>query len=1343
MSNDHNEGQSSSKQSELVIAPPWIVSGSKGMDADAIGGPVPASLADPIDAPRRSVASPQRAEPPTSAGKLEGALEFRVVRPGAPVRRLRLTGHRYTFGSGQGCSIRLEDASLRPMHAVLLRDAHQILVRAYSVPLEHNGNRVAESTLRIGDIIRMGVYQFELLAAPLRPNDESGSAPQQDPTWVQSRSQLASRLTAASTADAQLPDQLAELTRQWRQRQAECESRESRCDDREFELHGRETELWNRAERLQQRENALRAQEAAALEIQQLHASTQQELEALLEREAEAQQTLQDREAELAKRTAELKEKQEELHRYQNEWEHREEEFAQRAAEASRQLEQTRDQARSANTTVESIRREFAELSEQLNDLRQRHQELQQREKQSAETMAQLSVEARTQQEELAGENDAAAAAAAQSRLTEIEDELRQVTEELESTRAEMAQLREDSLAKQRELQDKLSESGNALRAAREEAEQTRRIADAEQESASFRVAELEEQLAEAQQQHDRAVAEAETELHRLREEKATVQAENNNAQQVASELRDHIQELQESIDRANQETSQLRGDYEGATASIRQLELLIDQMKSGQASQQESWTNDSEQLRQSVEDLSVQLAQAHAELAELRSANEALTAELASAADSSASQDAPQSEITGEQWQTVQQELEGARNELERLQVDHQRTIQRLEDEHRESESELRREIEQLRQSISQSSSAADWVDNQTAEGTPAGENTSDAAAAAPNQEVDTPHVSATDASEPASTWNADTSQRDSDRGDQEQRSEAVVESDGAIWRMEAEQEVESGAHVEGWADVGSGQRDTTVDSRPWGSAWDQSEVNDTQQNTSEATSSWYQSDDAHSEPTDDVSWHDESPEDSVDSAIDHIQQGVQQAIDPVDERDEAWHADSEWSSPSSSQDSQGVADLEDHETIARLTNEYQDETPDSLDWSLFMPGGNVDGQQEDDEHLNETDADSLPVNSDAGEGLAAQLIEQIDAEDQHDAQDLSTDTQSHAEVEPTYVMDQQIEFDDQNFQDENSPEEVSQSESALSEAVARDPSFESTSSDAEISGEEDHADAWDEPTGAADAGDAAEGVADPIDAGGNDAELDDEEPREDDSIEAYMSRLLKRVQGDDSQSPVTESKAPVAEKKAPGVEAHPAETPQSEPGSNLNAAAESDVPEGSSAASASAETADRQVPDMELPPSVSDAIQNDAGPDALVPRSEAPERKRNLSAMRELANDSARNAVARSIRVQARDTQMKAIFRAVLASAWLVMATGVYAFVQWSSAIKLAMIGAFVVLFAVFLQEAYVLWRDARRRLMLAEETTSGSPEAVAQAVSALGEDDLALTADEQESAEPAEKA
>ncbi len=213
-----------------------------------------------------------RSMPPTA----QTALEFRVIRPGAPVRRLRLTGNRYTFGSGEGCSIRLDDESLRPMHAVLLRDAHRILMRAYSVPLECNGNRVTESVLRLGDIIRMGQYRFELLAAP------ESSAP---------------RYASLETRESVLHERLTQLSQQWHARHAECEVRESRCDQRESELHGRETELWSRAESLQHRESHLLAQEAAVREIQETYAATQEELKALRMRAIETSEALQEMEA--------------------------------------------------------------------------------------------------------------------------------------------------------------------------------------------------------------------------------------------------------------------------------------------------------------------------------------------------------------------------------------------------------------------------------------------------------------------------------------------------------------------------------------------------------------------------------------------------------------------------------------------------------------------------------------------------------------------------------------------------------------------------------------------------------------------------------------------------------------------------------------------------------------------------------------------------------------------------------------------------------------------------------------------------------------------------------------
>lgn len=117
---------------------------------------------------------------------------------------------------------------------------------------------------------------------------------------------------------------------------------------------------------------------------------------------------------------------------------------------------------------------------------------------------------------------------------------------------------------------------------------------------------------------------------------------------------------------------------------------------------------------------------------------------------------------------------------------------------------------------------------------------------------------------------------------------------------------------------------------------------------------------------------------------------------------------------------------------------------------------------------------------------------------------------------------------------------------------------------------------------------------------------------------------------------------------------------------------------------------------------PSIKDSV-------PLVPRSQAPELSRNLSAMRELANQSARNAVSRSIRIQARDTQMKAALKGGLALGFATMGIAAFIFVSWSATIKFGLVGAFLVLAGVFGQEGYVLARDAKRRLTLADQQSA----------------------------------
>ncbi len=102
---------------------------------------------------------------PAKGEAVDVAVEFRVSRPGLPRRRLRLVGPRYTLGSGPECSVRLEDPSLRPLHAVLIREFDRVILRACGAPISINGRAVMEATLSVGDCLQLGAYVFELVSA--------------------------------------------------------------------------------------------------------------------------------------------------------------------------------------------------------------------------------------------------------------------------------------------------------------------------------------------------------------------------------------------------------------------------------------------------------------------------------------------------------------------------------------------------------------------------------------------------------------------------------------------------------------------------------------------------------------------------------------------------------------------------------------------------------------------------------------------------------------------------------------------------------------------------------------------------------------------------------------------------------------------------------------------------------------------------------------------------------------------------------------------------------------------------------------------------------------------------
>ncbi|XZE52753.1 hypothetical protein SH139x_004458 [Planctomycetaceae bacterium SH139] len=128
------------------------------------------------------------------------AIEFRVTRPGSPRRRLKLVGPKYTFGSGPECSVRLDDATVRPMHASLVRNSKgEVVLRAAGVAIPVNGVAKTESELFCGDYFQLGAYEFELLT-DLRSQEQTATAGKSKAPATQAENSVAEEPAAEKPA---------------------------------------------------------------------------------------------------------------------------------------------------------------------------------------------------------------------------------------------------------------------------------------------------------------------------------------------------------------------------------------------------------------------------------------------------------------------------------------------------------------------------------------------------------------------------------------------------------------------------------------------------------------------------------------------------------------------------------------------------------------------------------------------------------------------------------------------------------------------------------------------------------------------------------------------------------------------------------------------------------------------------------------------------------------------------------------------------------------------------------------------------------------------------------------
>lgn len=510
----------------------------------------PASYAD-----ARRAASPSRAGSRSSndAFDKQSAIEFRVVRGTAPVRRLRLTGSRYTFGSADGCSIRLNDPSLRPMHAVLIRETGRIYVRAYSVPVVVNNKPVKDAALAIGDRLELGEYCFELISVdhstdfkspepksvltdPMPTHFSSSPAAKSNPfeqatTTPDSSSRLKNEIRDSD--ESIWRQRLRREIEQWRARQVECDERENRCDEREAHLRGRESELWSRAENLYRREAQVQSQESAVHQMHEEYALRQHELYELRDQTQDQKRLLDQREREMIQQEAEYRRKLE---------------------EATAQLLQSQAQAEAATEAVSQMRSQFESLNQQIEDLSGQQESLKEHESAQREQNQQLRDQLESQRDRAidAQARSEAHRRAAETRVEEMTAELEAIKRqqlssgELANKLATSDLIADDLRKKVQDLQSELDQAT---------AEASRFRSDYEDTLESVR--QLERLVARSRDKGDEDRSQWEAETDSLRSDIERLSADLESAGQELSKLRQQHEDLHIKLDFVEQERNE------------------------------------------------------------------------------------------------------------------------------------------------------------------------------------------------------------------------------------------------------------------------------------------------------------------------------------------------------------------------------------------------------------------------------------------------------------------------------------------------------------------------------------------------------------------------------------------------------------------------------------------------------------------------------------------------------------------------------------------------------------------------------------------------------------------
>lgn len=258
-----------------------------------------------------------------SQNKHNTAFVFRVECPGSPPQRLQLTGDLYTLGTADGCSIRLRDANVLPLHATLKHTPTSVTVEAHTHPVIVNGHAIKIASLQVGDTLSLGGYRFELISNRRIEEttlDRSSLTNALPPDLERAIASSTNRTVPQALPDVRESENVSQLVTQ--SRLEACSRREKLIEKREAKIENDLAELKFKEEDFSKRIARLEAEEAASLELYDQLSKRQSEITSLrqslqvkqslhLQRESDLQQAIGNLEKQFAEQKDEFKEQSE------------------------------------------------------------------------------------------------------------------------------------------------------------------------------------------------------------------------------------------------------------------------------------------------------------------------------------------------------------------------------------------------------------------------------------------------------------------------------------------------------------------------------------------------------------------------------------------------------------------------------------------------------------------------------------------------------------------------------------------------------------------------------------------------------------------------------------------------------------------------------------------------------------------------------------------------------------------------------------------------------------------------------------------------------------------------